>query len=84
MTEYTEEEKKIFLDATNRRKAAGIRLKRIALMADASQVEGFNILYDSWVERWGKRRALDELIRIMSIVEARLRDRDNAPKKIPR
>ena len=79
--QFTDAEKAVFLAATDRRKAAGIRLKRIALMADAGQVEAFNILWSSWVERWGKMRALDELIRIMSIVEARLRDRENAKKK---
>lgn len=78
MTEFTEEEKKVFLDATNRRKAAGIKLKRIAIMADASQVEAFNILWDGWVERYGKAMALNHLISIMARVEARLRDKENA------
>jgi len=78
MSELSEDEKKVFLAATERRKAAGIRLKRIVLQADAHQVEDFNILWESFVERWGKREALNHLILIMARVEARLRDGENA------
>ncbi len=79
MDSLSEEEKATFKRATERRRENGIRLKRITLLAQPSQVEGFTELFDSWVIRWGKSRALDELIRIMSIVEARIRDKENAP-----
>jgi len=80
----SDEDKATFKRATERRKENGIRLKRITMFADTSQVEGFNELWDSWTIRWGKSRAMDELIRIMSIVEARLQDKERAPKTLPK
>ena len=74
-------EKATFKRATERRRENGIRLKRITLLAEPSQVAGFTELFDSWVIRWGKTRALDELIRIMSIVEARLQDKERADNR---
>ena len=74
----TEEEKATFRAAGERRKAAGIRLKRVSFMADANQVASFNTLFESWVIRWGKQRAVDELLRFMSLVEARLRDKESS------
>ncbi len=82
MTEsLTDEEKATFRAAGERRKAAGIRLKRIYLLADENQVASFNTLWDSWCTRWGKQRAMDELLRFMSLVEARVRDKENAQNK---
>jgi hypothetical protein len=75
MAELSESEKATFKAATERRKAAGIKLGRITLLAEKSQVEGFNELWDSWVARWGKNLAVDHLIRIMGQVEARLQDK---------
>jgi len=56
------EEKQTFLAATNRRKEAGIKLGRISFMATKEQVESFNELLNSWVERWGKNKAVDALL----------------------
>jgi hypothetical protein len=67
-------EKRTFLDATNRRKAAGIKLGRISFMATKEQVESFNELFNAWVERWGKNKAVDVLLSMMSGIEARIRD----------
>jgi hypothetical protein len=72
--QLTDAEKQVFLDATNRRKAAGIRLKRISIMASTDQVEAFNELWSSWVERWGKNTAVDHLIRMMAHIEAKVRN----------
>jgi hypothetical protein len=74
----TDEEKATFRAAGERRKAAGIRLKRIYLLADENQVTSFNVLWESWVERWGKQKAMDQLLRFMSLVESRLRDKERA------
>jgi len=68
------EEKQIFKSATERRREAGIRLGRISFMATKEQVESFNELFDSWVSRWGKNKAVDVLLSMMSGIEARLRD----------
>ncbi len=54
MNELSEQEKAIFKSATDRRRANGIRLRKISFMADASQVEAFTILWESWVEKFGK------------------------------
>lgn len=72
------EEKAMFARATQRRKENGVRLKRIFLQAEESQVAAFYELYNCWVERWGKTRALDEIIRFMAIVESRLQDKERA------
>lgn len=76
MSELTESEKATFKAATERRRLNGIRLKRITLLADASQVEAFTIIWSSWVERYGKNSAVDVLLRLMSTVEARIREED--------
>jgi hypothetical protein len=77
----TDEEKATFKRASERRAAAGIKLRRIYLLADENQVASFNVLWDSWCVRWGKQRAMDELLRFMSLVEARVRDKENAQNK---
>jgi len=74
----SDDEKATFKRATDRRREAGIRLKRFTVLMESSQVEAINILWDAWVERFGKTRAIDELIRIMAHVEARLRDKERA------
>jgi len=76
MSELTSEEKAAFKSATERRRANGIRLKRITLCAEASQVQGFNEIWEVWVERYGKNSAVDVLLRLMSTVEARIREED--------
>lgn len=74
MSELSETEKATFRAATERRRAAGIRLRRISFMADSSQVEAFTSLWDGWVERFGKNAAVDVLLKLMSEVEARIRE----------
>lgn len=65
-----------FRDLAARRTERGIRLKRICFMAEASQVEAFNILWESWVERWGKTKAVDHLLVLVARAEARIRDQE--------
>ena len=77
----TDEEKATFRAAGERRKAAGIRLKRFAVMCDANQIESLNVLWDSWTERFGKQRAVDHLIKMWGHAEARLRDKDRLDAK---
>jgi hypothetical protein len=74
----SDEEKEIFKRAAERRKDAGIRLKRFAISVDASQAQALGILFDSWISRWGKEKAIDYFIVIMGRIEARLRDKENA------
>jgi hypothetical protein len=83
--DLTEHEKAVFRAAGVRRKEAGIRLKRFAVMCDSNQIESLNVLWDSWAERFGKQAAVDNLIKMWSHAEARLRDkeRDDAQKPIP-
>jgi hypothetical protein len=83
VSELSEEEKALFRAATERRKAAGIRLKRFAIMCDEKQVESLNELWNAWTERWGKQHAVDELLRLMSLVETRLRDKERAQETVP-
>lgn len=66
--------------ATERRKLAGIRLKRFAIMCDENQVVSLNSLWDSLVERFGKQAAVDHLIRMWSHAEARLCDKERNAK----
>ena len=68
---------KPFRDASARRRANGIRLRRITLLAEESQVEAFNILWESYVERFGKNKAVDVLLKLMSEVETRIREQEN-------
>jgi hypothetical protein len=83
--DLTEHEKAVFRAAGVRRKNAGIRLKRFAVMADANQIESLNVLWDAWAERFGKQQAVDHLIKMWSAAEARLRDqeRGDAQKPVP-
>ena len=76
--ELSEAEKKVFLDATNRRKANGVRLRRWTVMAEVSQIEALNELWSAWIVRFGKITAIDHLIVLWGRAEARLRDRDEA------
>jgi hypothetical protein len=78
VSEISEEEKLMYRAATERRKAAGIRLQKFSVMCDTKQVESLNVLWDAWVERWGKQHAVDELLRLMSTVESRLRDKERS------
>ncbi len=77
MSELTSEEKAVFKSATDRRRAAGIKLKRVSFMAQEHQVEAFNTLLDSFITRWGKNKAIDHIISILSRVEARMQDAEN-------
>lgn len=83
MSELSETEKETFRAASERRKKAGIRLKRFAIMADENQVVSLNSLWDSLVERFGKQSAVDHLIRMWGAAEARLRDSERAQKPVP-
>ena len=81
MSELSDAEKQVFLSATLRRRANGIRLKRITLLAEESQVEAFNILWESYVERFGKVKAVDVLLKLMAEVEARVREVERRNRK---
>jgi len=74
----TDEQKRTFREAGERRLANGIRLKQVRFMADANQVQSFNAIWESWLDRWGKQAAVDHLIRLMGTVESRLRDKERA------
>ena len=81
MDSLSAQDKATFQRATQRRKENGIRLKRFTVQAEQSQVEALNILLDAWVERYGKTLALDHLIVLWSRAEARVRDKESAPKR---
>ena len=75
--ELSDQEKQTFKAASERRKEAGIKLKRVNITMSVKQVEAFYIVWDAWVERFGKNMAVDGLISLMSRVEARMRDQDD-------
>ncbi len=83
MLELSEQEKQTFLAATNRRKAAGIRLRKVTFMADENQVISFNEFFSDWVEHLGKQHAVDYLIVAMQKADEALQRaierRGNAP-----
>ena len=61
----SEQEKQLFLASTNRRKAAGIRLKRFCIALDSNQVESVNMFWDSFVRALGKQKAGDYFVVVM-------------------
>jgi hypothetical protein len=82
VSDISEEEKALYKAATERRAKAGIRLKRFCVMADENQVVSLNALWDGAVERWGKQKAVDTWIVILSKVDARLRDKERNAERI--
>lgn len=78
----SEQEKATFKAASERRRETGIKLKRVCVTMSAKQVEAFYIVWDAWVERFGKNMAVDGLISLMSRVEARMRDGESDTQKL--
>src|SRR5215468_3471620 len=74
----SEAAKAVFVQAAEARKQRGIKLGRVAFMADSSQVDMFNGIYNEWVDRFGKEDALDFLLSWMNEANARLREWDDA------
>ena len=74
-------EKATFKRATERRRENGIRLKQLRIDCEAKQVEAFNIIWSSWVEKFGKTRSMDGLIRLMSTANALVMDQERAKEK---
>ena len=70
--------KAVFVAAAEQRKLRGIKLKKIGLMADSSQVEAFHLIYEGWVQRFGKEDAVDFLVATMCEAEVKLREWDAA------
>jgi len=60
--ELSQAEKDVFKAAAARRKAAGIKLKRFAFMADENQIVTINEFWNGWVEALGKQHAVDYLL----------------------
>ena len=81
MSDVSEQDKATFKAAAERRKENGIRLKRITMLAEAGQVEAFNIVWEEWVRRYRKMGAVDLLIRCISAGEARIQDEMRARKE---
>lgn len=63
--ELTDAQKQVFVDATNRRKESGIRLKRFCVMLDSNQIESVNLFWDSFVRTLGKQKAGDYFVVVM-------------------
>lgn len=76
MNDLTDAEKEIFRAATERRRQNGVRLRKVTFMAEASQVDSFNLLLDSFIRRWGKEQAIETLLWVMSKVEARMQEKE--------
>jgi len=58
----TDAQKQVFKDASERRRAAGIRLGRFTIGMEASAVASANDMWAHWVEHLGKERATDYLL----------------------
>lgn len=87
--ELSHAEKEVFRAAALRRKAAGIKLKRFAFMADANQIESINEFWNGWVEVLGKQHAVDYLVVAMrkadeSLERAIARRPDRAVRELQR
>jgi hypothetical protein len=86
-TELTDEQKAVFKAATERRKAAGIRLGRWCVMLNKDQLVSINEFWDSWVKALGKEKAGDYLIVVMRKGHEALREaikrRQDARKSPP-
>jgi hypothetical protein len=80
MSELSKEAKQVFLDATNRRKARGVQLRKFSIMAERNQVVALSELYDAWVSRFGKEQGINHLILMWGRAEARLCDADEHRK----
>lgn len=79
-----EASKAVFVAAAENRKQRGIKLKRVCFMADESQVDAFNLIYNEWVGRWNKEEAVDHLISLMCESQARLMEFDRARRTDPK
>lgn len=73
MSELSDEQKKVFKDAAERRKAAGIKLGRWCVMLDKAAIESINEYWDTWVRTLGKERATDYFVVIMRNGHEKLR-----------
>jgi hypothetical protein len=74
MAELSQEAKKVFLDATNRKIERGKRDKLIRMFAEESQVEAFYEVWKVWLDRWSKEKCMDALIASVCDAEARYQD----------
>jgi len=74
VAEQSEEEKQYWKVATERRKANAMRLGRLCVYVEKEQVDGFNELYQTWIERWGKSQATDAVIAAIAEYEAKYQD----------
>lgn len=85
MNDLTDAEKEIFRAATERRRQNGVRLRKVTFMAEASQVDSFNLLLDSFIRRWGKEQAIETLLWVMARLESRMLEKEkNGEKSAPR
>lgn len=78
MSEISEEEKAVYQRASERRKAAGIKLKRFCVQADENQVKSLNEIWDFFVIRFGKQHAVDHVVSMLGSVVARMKDKERA------
>jgi len=65
MSELDEQSKAVFKAATERRRDAGIRLKRFSIMLDADQIVSINSYWSDMVETLGKQKAGDYLVVVL-------------------
>lgn len=57
-----------------RRVANGLKNGMLTVRADQSQIVAFNELWETWMDRWGKEKAMDAVIASMCDSEARYQD----------
>jgi hypothetical protein len=76
--------KAVFVAAAERRKQRGIVLKRVCFMADETQVDTFNMVWNDWTQRFGKEDAVDFLLASMCESQVRLMEYDHAQRTEPK
>jgi hypothetical protein len=74
VSSLSEAEKNTYKAHAQWRRERGIRLKKIGFMAESTQVEGFFDIFETWVARWGKIDAVDQVLSSMCAAEARYQD----------
>lgn len=75
MQELTKEQKEIYRQNSERRKARGLVDGFLKLKLEVSAIDGFSELWDSWVAVLGKEAATDNLIEAMLEQHERIRAR---------
>jgi hypothetical protein len=76
VTDFIPEEtrKAVYKNGFEQRRLGWEKRKKVSFMADESQVDGFAEVFEHWIARWGKSKAVDCLIAAICDAESRYQD----------